>query len=119
MKDIITPAELFKTIGREGITAICFHSPRSAYCRRMVQRLLQDESTCPLVGFYLVDADNEAFLPVLLKYDVVALPTFQVFQGGIKTKFLVGEHGEQALARHLSHWFGTGQPNAQRKANRS
>ena len=106
MTNIETEMELRAVISGAKIAAFCFHSTRSAYSRRMVARLLKAGLDFPAVEFHLVDADRETLLPLLLEFGVVALPTFLVFRSGVRAKFLVGEHGEKALARHFENWFG-------------
>jgi len=110
MTEIKTEIELRQAISGEKTAAICFHSPRSAYSRRMVARLATAERDFSNVDFHVVDADREAFLPLLLEFGVVGLPTLIIFRSGVRVKFLVGEHGEKAVAKHFGNWFGNVQP---------
>jgi len=97
MNSLNTESELRAVIDGPNTTIICFHSTRSAYSRRLVQILAEIEGELSGAEICLVDADAAVFLPLLVEFDVVGLPTIQIFCNGTQVKKLVGERSRKSL----------------------
>jgi len=105
MKNLTSKTQLLDTIDSDKTVVICFHTTRSAPSRRTMQLLTEAESQFPTAEFCKVDADADVFLPLLVDYDVVGLPTIAIFCDGHQAKTLVGDRGKKPLFKILGQYI--------------
>ena len=79
MQIVETPLD-FDAVLAGGHAVVCFHSPHSAYSRRMLQLLRQLEPQFPLFRFGAVDVDCLTTTPWLSKFNIYGIPATCAFR---------------------------------------
>jgi hypothetical protein len=100
--EIIQDKEHFRRfIAVNPSAVVCFHSPFSAYSRRMVQCLADMEKDFAPIAFGSFDVDAGDAGELVRGFAIVALPSVLWFRGGELFFFLCGERSAKSLEKIL------------------